>query len=170
MAKLCIKKYEQGTEKPLTTVSIPLAVIKIVKSFNHWHVKKKIRNIPARHIEFYSKDHASKGLKLTYEIMNDFYKQAYSRGLTPILTVFPTCRDLEYFTIYKKYPYENLINLFEQTGIKYIDFGPIIINRNRNNFKKLYQECRGHLNEEGEALIAEAIYEYIHNNDLLKKN
>ena len=48
--------------------------IKIVKSFNHWHVKKKIRNIPARHIEFYSKDHASKGLKLTYEIMNDFYK------------------------------------------------------------------------------------------------
>ena len=32
MKKLCIKKYEQKTEKPLTTVSIPLAVIKIVKS------------------------------------------------------------------------------------------------------------------------------------------
>ena len=32
MKKLCIKKYDQGTEKPLTTVSIPLAVIKIVKS------------------------------------------------------------------------------------------------------------------------------------------
>tara|TARA_B100000902_G_C26666505_1_gene600977 strand:- start:209 stop:460 length:252 start_codon:yes stop_codon:yes gene_type:complete len=32
MKKLCIKKYDQGTEKPLTTVSIPLGVIKIVKS------------------------------------------------------------------------------------------------------------------------------------------
>ena len=32
MVKLRIKKYEQSTEKPITTVSIPLAVIKIVKS------------------------------------------------------------------------------------------------------------------------------------------
>ena len=32
MTKLCIKKFEQGNEKPLTTVSIPLAVIKMVKS------------------------------------------------------------------------------------------------------------------------------------------
>ena len=32
MTKLCIKKYKQGNIKPLTTVSIPLAVIKMVKS------------------------------------------------------------------------------------------------------------------------------------------
>ena len=32
MRKLCIKKFKQGNGKPLTTVSIPLAVIKMVKS------------------------------------------------------------------------------------------------------------------------------------------
>ena len=32
MAKLCIKKYKNGSEKPLKTVSIPLAVLKIVKN------------------------------------------------------------------------------------------------------------------------------------------
>jgi len=32
MTKLCIKKFKQGNIKPLTTVSIPLAVIKMVKS------------------------------------------------------------------------------------------------------------------------------------------
>lgn len=143
--------------------------IKVLKSFNHWHVQKKIRNIPVRYIEFYSQDHSSKGLKLTNEIMNDFYNQATASGLTAILTVFPTCRDLEYFSEHRKYPYESLINLFEQTGIKYIDFGPIFISRNKNNFENLYQECRGHFNEEGEALISEVIYEYIHDNDLLKK-
>ena len=43
MAKLCIKKYEQGTEKPLTTVSIPLAVIKIVKSLIPKKAKEELQ-------------------------------------------------------------------------------------------------------------------------------
>ena len=33
MAKLCIKKFKNRSEKPLKTVSIPLAVLKIVKNF-----------------------------------------------------------------------------------------------------------------------------------------
>ena len=32
MIKLCIKKFEQESKKPLTTVSIPLAVIKMVEN------------------------------------------------------------------------------------------------------------------------------------------
>ena len=32
MTKLCIKKFKQGNENPLTTVSIPLAVIKMVEN------------------------------------------------------------------------------------------------------------------------------------------
>ena len=43
MKKLCIKKYEQGTEKPLTTVSIPLAVIKIVKSLIPKKAKEQLQ-------------------------------------------------------------------------------------------------------------------------------
>ena len=31
MTKLCIRKFEQGNKKPLTTVSIPLAVIRMEK-------------------------------------------------------------------------------------------------------------------------------------------
>jgi len=43
MTKLCIKKYEQGTEKPITTVSIPLAVIKIVKSLIPKKAKEELQ-------------------------------------------------------------------------------------------------------------------------------
>ena len=32
MTNLCIKKFKEGNENPLTTVSIPLVVIKMVKS------------------------------------------------------------------------------------------------------------------------------------------
>lgn len=113
--------------------------------------------------------HLSGGLKLTHEIMNNFYKQAQAQGLTPILTIFPHCRDLEYFIKHKKYPYENLINLFLQTGIKYIDFGPEIISRSKNNVEKFYDTCSGHFNKEGETLVAEVIYKYILENNLLKK-
>ena len=142
--------------------------IKVLKIFNHWHFKQKFRN-SSRYIKFYSKDHASGALKLTFEIMNDFYRRVSSQGDIPILTILPHCRDLEYFLKSKKYPYENLANLFVQAGIKYIDFGTEIINKQGNNFKKLYDNCSGHFNEEGEKIIADIFYEYIHKNDLLRK-
>ena len=43
MAKLCIKKYEDGNEKPLKTVSIPLAVLKIVKNLIPKKVKEEFQ-------------------------------------------------------------------------------------------------------------------------------
>jgi hypothetical protein len=43
MTKLCIKKFEQGNKKPLTTVSIPLAVIKVVKSLIPKKAKEELQ-------------------------------------------------------------------------------------------------------------------------------
>ena len=43
MTKLCIKKFEKGNEKPLTTVSIPLAVLKIVKSLIPKKAKEQLQ-------------------------------------------------------------------------------------------------------------------------------
>ena len=43
MTKLCIKKFEQGNKKPLTTVSIPLAVIKLVKSLIPKKAKEELQ-------------------------------------------------------------------------------------------------------------------------------
>ena len=43
MTKLCIKKFGEGNEKPLTTVSIPIAVIKMVKSLIPKKLKKNCK-------------------------------------------------------------------------------------------------------------------------------
>ena len=43
MTKLCIKKFEQENEKPLTTVSIPLVVIKMVKSLIPKKAKEELK-------------------------------------------------------------------------------------------------------------------------------
>jgi len=43
MTKLCIKKFEKDNEKPLTTVSIPLAVLKIVKSLIPKKAKEELQ-------------------------------------------------------------------------------------------------------------------------------
>jgi len=142
--------------------------IKVAKSFNHWHLKKKITLNPSRLIDFYSPNHKSQGLKITYEIMNSFYAEAKSQRLKPVLAIFPTCRDLEYFKKYNKYPYENLIELLKENKLRYIDFGPIIINRRSNDFEKLYDRCGGHFNILGETLISEVFHSYIVDNNLIK--
>ena len=142
--------------------------IKLFKSFNHWHLKKKINLNPSRLVDFYLPNHNSNGLNITYEILNSFYNQVISKGHVPIVTIFPTCRDLEYFNKYKKLPYDNLVNLLDQKKIRYIDFGPIIINRSGDNFKKLYDRCGGHFNEIGETLISKAFFKYINDNNLIR--
>ena len=43
MTKLCIKKFEQENEKPLTTVSIPLVVIKMVKNLIPKKAKEELQ-------------------------------------------------------------------------------------------------------------------------------
>ena len=43
MTKLFIKKFEKDNEKPLTTVSIPLAVLKIVKSLIPKKAKEELQ-------------------------------------------------------------------------------------------------------------------------------
>ena len=43
MKKLCIKKFEQKNKNPLTTVSIPLVVIKMVKSLIPQKAKEELQ-------------------------------------------------------------------------------------------------------------------------------
>ena len=49
MTKLCIKKFEQGNKKPLTTVSIPLAVIKMVKNLIPKKAKEELQKETINH-------------------------------------------------------------------------------------------------------------------------
>ena len=142
--------------------------INIIKSLNHWHLKKKINRNPSRLVDFYQPNHNSNGLNITYKILNHFYNKVISDGNIPIITVFPTCRDLEYFKKFEKFPYDNLIKLLEQNKIKHINFGLIIKNSSGNDFKKLYDRCGGHFNKIGETLISKSFYEYVRNNDLIK--
>ena len=43
MKKLCIKKFKEGNENPSTTVSIPLMVIKMVKSLIPKKAKEELQ-------------------------------------------------------------------------------------------------------------------------------
>ena len=43
MTKLCIKKFETDTKKPITTVSIPLLVIKLVKNLIPKKAKEELQ-------------------------------------------------------------------------------------------------------------------------------
>ena len=141
--------------------------LRVLKSFKHWHIKQKIKNIDAKYSNFYDENHSSDGLNLTFEIMSDFYKTSKSKGLKPIITVFPTCKDLMFYEKNNKLPYENLINMFKEKNYNFIDLGVKFINKSKGNFNKYFQECSGHYNEKGDALVAQIIFEYLKDNKLL---
>lgn len=141
--------------------------LKVLKSFNHWAVKQKIQNINVSYSNFYEMDHLSNGLNLSFRIMSNFYELSKTQGLVPIITVFPTCRDLEYFSKYKKLPYNNLIRMFEKKNYMFIDFGSTFIEKSKKNYDRFFQECSGHFNEDGEVLVAKTILKYLKSNNLL---
>ena len=140
---------------------------RVLKSFNHWAIKQKIQNISVSYSNFYEIDHLSNGLNLTFKIMSNFYENSKKQELVPIITIFPTCKDLQYFSKYKKLPYDNLIRLFENENYLFIDFGSIFLEKSKKNHDRFYEECSGHYNEDGEVLVAETILKYLKSNNLL---
>ena len=141
--------------------------LNVFKSFNHWQIKQKIKRVDAKYSKFYNLNHPSEAIQITYRILIDFYQTSKLKGLKPIITVFPTCRDLMYYSKNKQVPYKNLIDMLEKENLNYIDFSNVLIEKSKKDFDKYYEECSGHYNSQGELIIAETIYKYLKLNNYL---
>lgn len=128
-------------------------LISVFKTVNHYHIKAIFKN-KSRIEEFYEQKHNSQALQITQMIMNEFEKNARAKGMIPILTIIPTCRDFEHKNIYGDFPYKNLSIELNKDRYFFIDFGSEII-KYRSNYKDLYFNCSSHMNEIGNQVLAE---------------
>ncbi len=125
---------------------------------NHYHVSSKLQSFP-KYKKFYDKNHASNALDITYKIMEKFISNSKSKGQLPIITIIPTCRDLEYFQKFGEKPYHSLLSELMDNDILYYDF--IDKFSKQENFYEYFNTCNGHPNKDGYLFMAENFKDFL---------
>jgi len=144
----------------LTVATFPYT-LSVIRGFKHFHVKARLRD-EAWYLEFYKKDHPSRGLEVTSAILESFYKDAVERGKVPVTTIIPTGFDLLYFAEHGVWPYQILIDELSLRGIPIFNFGEGIMGYIKNTDPcLLFDNCSGHYNEEGYKILAQVAYDYL---------
>lgn len=124
----------------------------LMKSHSHFRIRAKLgRYSPIE--PFYNDGHTSNSLTVTESIFLKFKDVAQRRGQIPIATIFPTCRDFQFYVLKGHFPYEPLAIFLKENFDHFIDFGKEL-NLLQPNFEPLYINCSRHFNEKGNELIA----------------
>ena len=132
-------------------IKFPYFLSAIDLVIHHFHIRPKIKG-QTRHSEFYDYSHPSNGLPLTNKIFDKFISNSDNKGQIPIITIIPTCRDLEEFKRYGKLPYQVMLDSLRSKGILFYDFSSAFLNE--QDFYKYFSSCSGHPNKDGYALMA----------------
>ena len=116
--------------------------------------------------EFYHSDHPSKALFITEKILSEFNRLGIERGKTPIILFFPSLKDLVDYKKTNKWSYDNLINYCNESKFNCFDTGAELITALKGrNPAEIFSE--GHLNEEGNDILAKIVYRYLKLNKML---
>ena len=148
-------KYEYfipSGDSGVQIASFPYSV-SLAKALKHYHVRAILKN-KSRTEEFYEQNHKSQSLQITEKIMKEFERSAREKGLIPIVTIIPTCRDFEHKNIHGDFPYKNLSKELNKYSSFFIDFGLEII-QYKSNYKDLYVNCSSHMNKIGNQVLSE---------------
>jgi len=148
-------KYEyfipEGSSGIKWNLKFPYFLSAIDLITNHFHINSKIRGI-TRHSDFYTRTHPSNALVLTNKIFERFVSNSVTKGQTPIITIIPTCRDLEEFKRYGSLPYQEMIEDLKAKDVLFYDFSSAFLAK--DDFTKYFNLCSAHPNKEGYALMA----------------
>lgn len=145
-------------------ITFPFTISLLEIILNHYLVSSKIKSTPA-HKKFYDKDHNSNGLNITYKIMERFVFNSKKKKQLPIITIIPTCRDIEYFKKYNKKPYQPLLAKLKDNDILHFDF--IDNFSTQDNFYDYFNSCGGHPNKSGYLFMAKTFKKFLLSQNLL---
>jgi hypothetical protein len=114
------------------------------------------------YLQFYQPDHPSRAFPLNMAIIKKFFQEAKNRDKHPILLIFPTNEDFNFYYQNNKFVYQPLIDELQKEHIEYIDLGSGILERlGGKNYMELFSgEKYFHFNKEGNRLVAQIIYDY----------
>ena len=155
-------KYEyflpEGESGIKMDVTFPYLLSALDLAINHWHIRSKIKG-QTRHTEFYDYSHPSNGLLLTEKIFDKFVRDSEDKGQIPIITIIPSCRDLEEFKLHGGLPYQVMIDRLKSKGFLFYDFSSAFLHE--KDFYKYFNYCSAHPNKDGYALMSKSFAKFL---------
>jgi hypothetical protein len=126
-----------------------------------FQVQSKLRG-KAWYSDFYEPGHPANGLLLTERILEAFCRTSRERGRVPIVTVIPTGRDLQWFKLHGRWPYQPLLDLASERTVKILNVGEYLIAKlGERDPSLLFADISAHFNSYGYRLVAEAVHAYL---------
>lgn len=154
------------TEGGPVTIRFPYS-LSILRGLMSRRVLDKLLGRPSW-ISFYSPDHNSGALNLLVGIMGSFSHIAVHRNMEPLILIIPTSQDLWYMSDNGVNPVQPLLDKLRQANIRYFDLTPQILQHvGQRDICEIFEKkvfgkyCWGHYNNEGDAIIASLVYDYL---------
>jgi len=131
----------------------------VLRAAGHFRVRAWLAGEPA-YARFYAPDHPSGALALTTAILRRFREEARRRGQLPTVLLIPTGLDLAYRVRTGRWTYAPLARRLEAEDVEFLDAGPPILDRIGDRDPcSLFRDCSAHFGPEGNALLAEVVFE-----------
>jgi lysophospholipase L1-like esterase len=121
--------------------------------------------------DLYRPDHPSRAVAVTQAILAEFSHEAQQRGQKPLILIIPTHIDLAYARRHGVWIYQPITDFLAARGLNYLDLGPIFLRSAEDApLESLYAAATNyHLNDQGQALMARAVYDWINRHQVLKR-
>jgi len=136
--------------------------VSLLKALNNYRLKARFAG-KLFWADFYRNDHPSRALEITTLIIKSFYRDAHLTGRYPVVVIFPWTFDLTDYQKNKTWVYQPLLDNLRASGIDALNIGDGILNYlGQRNPCDLFTSCHGgHFNQEGNAIVAKLIAEYL---------
>jgi hypothetical protein len=136
----------------------------LIKSLLNERIKTKLSGLPS-FASFYSQNHPSKVFQITLKIIEQFVYDAIARGKSPHLFILPTGSGVRYYKEHKTWIHEPLIEQLKKRDIVVSNVvEPILEEIGERDYCELKTQpttCKGHYTEEGYALLAKIMNQYL---------
>lgn len=133
-----------------------LSVLGLVRDYR---IRAVLSRRPA-YAEFYDPRHPSHAAPVTEAIIKAFVEEARRRGQKPLVLLIPDSKDMRLLRNRQPLPYANLARRLADAGVMLADFAPDLDRRLGDRTAcEVYTRCNsGHLNPEGQKMMAEFVY------------
>jgi len=115
--------------------------------------------------DFLEKDHPSQALQVSVGIVKRFMEVCEKRGKKCFVLLFPTISSYKHFNATGHLATQPLVDEFENLGIPYLELTSLFAKHLRGQeyceIVTRPEKCAGHLNAEGNRIVAEFVHTYI---------
>ena len=110
-------------------------------------------------MKFYDSTFPTNALKVTRNILINFVNEARRKKKNPVVAIMPTSFNLQYFQKHRVWPYRPLLDALQSAQMPFINIGEgILRTMPTRNPCDLFNNCGGHFNKTGYALVAKVVH------------